>query len=193
MGQGQSSWTARLRAAGSSLALGAAALTLAGCQDVRNALGFDKSPPDEFRIVTRAPLSLPPDYSLRPPQPGAPRPQEQTQFDRARQAVIGGAQPGRGGAAGGSAGQTAFLTRSGADRADPAIRDTVNREAGQASETDETLLERLIFGRQPAEPLVDPTRESQRLREAQATGRAPNESETPTIQRRRRSLLEGLF
>ncbi|MBL8835567.1 MAG: DUF3035 domain-containing protein [Alphaproteobacteria bacterium] len=193
MGQGHSCGTARTRAACFTLALAGTALALSGCQDVRNALGFDKSPPDEFRIVSRAPLSLPPDYSLRPPQPGAPRPQEQTQYERARQAVIGGASPAGGGAAGGSPGQAAFLARSGADRADPAIRDTVNREAGQAAETDETLLERLIFGRQPAEPLVDPTRESQRLREAQATGRAPNESETPTIQRRRRSLLEGLF
>ncbi len=192
MGEGYPSRTAGFRNVAFAVALAGVAFGAGGCGDVRQALGFDKSPPDEFRIVSRAPLSLPPDYSLRPPQPGAPRPQEQTQYDRARQAVIG-QQPTRGGAAGGSPGQSAFLARSGADRADPSIRDTVNREAGQAPDTDETLLERLIYGRQPAEPLVDPSRESQRLREAQATGRAPNESETPTIQRRRRGLLNGLF
>jgi hypothetical protein len=186
------------------IALAGVALATAGCDGVRQTLGIDKSPPDEFRIVSRAPLALPPDFALRPPQPGAPRPQEQSQNQRARQAVIGGgpqaAQPGgRGGApgAGGPAaaspGETAFLARSGAAQADPTIRDTVNRESGQPSETDDTLLERLMFGRSNREQLVDPSRESQRLREAQATGRAPNEGDTPTIQRRRRGLLDGLF
>jgi hypothetical protein len=191
----------RLRAARMTIALAGVTLATAGCDDVRRTLGIDKSPPDEFRIVSRAPLSLPPDFALRPPQPGAPRPQEQSQNQRARQAVIGGQQAtpaaGRNGAAGGPAvaspGEQAFLARSGAAQADPSIRDTVNRESGQPSETDDTLLERLMFGRSNREQLVDPNRESQRLREAQATGRAPNEGDTPTIQRRRRGLLDGLF
>jgi len=185
----------RLRAARITMALAGVALGTAGCDDFRRTLGIDKSPPDEFRIVSRAPLSLPPDFALRPPQPGAPRPQEQTQYDRARQAVIGqgAAQPAARGAVA-SPGEQAFLARTGAGQADPGIRDTVNREAGQPAETDDTLLERLMFGNSaPSGPLVDPSRESQRLREAQATGRAPNEGDTPTIQRRRRGLLDGLF
>src|SRR5262249_52936514 len=93
-----------------------------------------------------------------------------------------------------SPGEAALLARSGASQADPTIRDTVNRESGQPGQTDDTLLERLMFGRSnQGEALVDPDRESQRLREAQATGRAPNEGDTPTIQRRRRGLLDGLF
>jgi hypothetical protein len=203
------------------------ALAVSGCDGVRQTLGIDKSPPDEFRIVSRAPLSLPPDFALRPPQPGAPRPQEQTQYDRARDTVIGrsgqpatgtqpGSQPGSQAAAqarnpaGGSRnasrsattqpataaaspGETALLARSGAAQTDPTIRDTVNRESGQPTEGDDTLLERLLYGHSSAGPLVDPDRESQRLREAQATGRAPNEGDTPTIQRRRRGLLDGIF
>ena len=34
--------------------------------------GPGQAPPDEFQVVRRAPLILPPDYSLRPPEPGAP-------------------------------------------------------------------------------------------------------------------------
>jgi hypothetical protein len=179
-----------------TIALAAVVVATAGCDDVRRTLGIDKSPPDEFRIVSRAPLSLPPDFALRPPQPGAPRPQEQTQYNRARAAVIGqGAGQRATGTPNGTAspGEAALLARSGAAQADPSIRDTVNRESGQPSDSDETLLERLMFGRSNREPLVDATRESQRLREAQATGRAPNEGDTPTIQRRRRGLLDGLF
>ena len=46
-----------------------AALTLAvsACGGFREQLGLEKQSPDEFRVVSRAPLTLPPDYSLRPP------------------------------------------------------------------------------------------------------------------------------
>ncbi len=33
-------------------------------------LGFDKSPPDEFRIITKPALTIPPEFNLRPPLPG---------------------------------------------------------------------------------------------------------------------------
>src|SRR5687767_10455914 len=66
-----------------------AGLAASGCDNARKAMGFDKNTPDEFKIVNRAPLSLPPDYALRPPQPGASRPQEQTVPEQARQALIG--------------------------------------------------------------------------------------------------------
>jgi len=61
-----------------ALTAGLAALggSLAGCQSAAAALGMTKVVPDEFRVVTKAPLTVPPDYSLRPPAPGEPRPQE---------------------------------------------------------------------------------------------------------------------
>ena len=43
---------------------------LNACSDTRAALGLDKAPPDEFAVFSRAPLSLPPDFGLRPPAPG---------------------------------------------------------------------------------------------------------------------------
>ena len=52
------------------------AVGLAGCQSTQRALGMSKVTPDEFRIVTKAPLVVPPDYGLRPPAPGEPRPSE---------------------------------------------------------------------------------------------------------------------
>ena len=45
---------------------------LAGCEGIRDQLGFNKKAPDEFTVVKKAPLVLPPDFSLRPPAPGAP-------------------------------------------------------------------------------------------------------------------------
>lgn len=53
-------------------ALAVLALSVVGCSNVRQQLGFDRPAPDEFQVVRRAPLIMPPDYSLRPPEPGAP-------------------------------------------------------------------------------------------------------------------------
>ena len=62
-----------------------AAIGLAGCQSTQKALGMSKVVPDEFRVVSKAPLAVPPDYALRPPTPGAPRPQDGTTRDQAAQ------------------------------------------------------------------------------------------------------------
>ncbi|MBM3559287.1 MAG: DUF3035 domain-containing protein, partial [Alphaproteobacteria bacterium] len=48
------------------------ALAVGGCgEDTKRSLGLSKPAPDEFSVVSRAPLSLPPNYTLRPPRPGA--------------------------------------------------------------------------------------------------------------------------
>ncbi len=44
-----------------------AVLSLGGCSAIGNALGFSKRPPDEFEVVSKSPLVIPPDYNLRPP------------------------------------------------------------------------------------------------------------------------------
>jgi hypothetical protein len=48
-----------------------------------------KRAPDEFAVVKRAPLIVPPDFDLRPPDPGAPRPNVGRTSDQARVALTG--------------------------------------------------------------------------------------------------------
>ena len=67
---------------GAVLAGGAA---LAGC----SSSGSGGRAPDEFRVVRKAPLTIPPDYNLRPPAPGEARPQELKPADQARAALFG--------------------------------------------------------------------------------------------------------
>ena len=55
-----------------------AVLALSACDSAKKQLGIERQAPDEFAVVKRAPLAMPPDYTLRPPTPGAQRPQEQT-------------------------------------------------------------------------------------------------------------------
>jgi hypothetical protein len=64
-------------------------LILAGCQG--NALNRQR--PDEFAVARQAPLVIPPDYSLVPPQPGAARPQDTAASTQAMQALFGGPAP----------------------------------------------------------------------------------------------------
>ena len=61
-------------------------LALSSCQSVREATGVAKLAPDEFLILTKAPLIIPPDYNLRPPQPGAADRNLSSSADMARNA-----------------------------------------------------------------------------------------------------------
>ena len=51
-------------------------MSLSSCSNVRDALGQNKNAPDEFAVIARAPLSVPPNFNLRVPKLGAERPQE---------------------------------------------------------------------------------------------------------------------
>ncbi len=47
--------------------LAAALLMLAGCDTILGAIGLERHVPDETQVVAHPPLTLPPDYTLRPP------------------------------------------------------------------------------------------------------------------------------
>ena len=182
----------------------AVALPLAtgGCSGVKETLGLTKQSPDEFRVVSRAPLSMPPDYNLRPPTPGAPRPQEGTPRDQAQQAVLGIAPDaippigqGEESEAAQSSGESALLQSAGATGVDPNIRQLVDTETAEDEADSKTLADTLVFWREP-EPygtVVDPALEQKRLQENAATGEPVTAGETPTIVRKKKGALEGLF
>lgn len=174
------------------------AVGLAGCEQFRSVTGQVKQAPDEFQVVSRAPLSLPPDYGLRPPQPGSVRPQEGSVPEQAKRTIVqaaGRSGDARVGDGHSSAAEVALLRAAGATGADPEIRRTVDRESAALIESDRSFTDRLVFWRDPDPPgkVVDPEREARRLREAQALGRPISEGETPVIKRRERGFLEGIF
>jgi len=76
--------------------------------------------PDEFAVQRQAPLVVPPDFSLVPPVPGAPRPAEGTAAQQALEALFGGPSPR-------SAVETSALQRAG--HADQGIRTAVGDPA----------------------------------------------------------------
>ncbi|MQX36487.1 DUF3035 domain-containing protein [Roseospira navarrensis] len=172
---------------------------LTGCDNPKRALGLEKQAPDEFAVVTRAPLSLPPDFNLRPPRPGAARPQEGTPRDQARRVITG--TPLQGGVQpqalpqGASPGEQALLGRAGTDRAIPDIRQVVDEETSVLAEESRSFTDVLLFWREPQTfgTELDASAESRRLRENRALGQPPTTGASPSIQRREQGILEGLF
>ena len=124
-----------------------AVFSLSACENAREAMGIGKQSPDEFAVVTRAPLSMPPDFGLRPPRPGAERPQEKAITDSARDIIVkstGATAPGSPGPET-TKGETALLAKAGAIDADPSIRQTLNRESSSLATEDDSFTDRLIF------------------------------------------------
>ena len=189
------------RGVGRCIAAGVGALALAvalsACEGgIGDALGLGKNAPDEFTVVRSAPLTLPPDFSLRPPRPGEVRPNEEPLRDQARDALL--SEAGAGGdpaAESASQGEAAFIEEAGAGDVDPNIRHVVDREfSGYASE-DESFVDSLIFWQDDDPPgeVVDAAAEAERLRENIEAGKPITGDETPTIRRRDKALLEGIF
>ena len=90
-----------------------ATLVLSGCG--HSGL-FDRVRPDEFAVQRQAPLVVPPDFALTPPQPGAPRPSSHSGQQEALDAMFGGPAPR-------SAVETAAASHAGTP--EPGIRSTV--------------------------------------------------------------------
>jgi len=170
-------------------------LLLAACDsstDLSRTFGFSRDAPDEFSVTTRAPLSMPPDFSLRPPRPGAPRPMEESESRQAETALVPQAAltVGQGTE---SAGQEALVQEAGPPVTN-AIRAQVDADA-RIDQANNGFVDRLLFWQRssPQGIVVDPQKEAQRLRENAALGESPETGDTPIIQPRKKGWLEGLF
>lgn len=165
---------------------------LAGCSgnDVSRTFGLVRDAPDEFAVTTRAPLSMPPDYTLRVPQPGASRPQELNATNAGAAALVPEAALSANAARQVTPGEQALLGAAGpAPQAN--IRALVDRDA-QLAQPDPGFVDKLLFWRSPPVPgtVVDPQKEAQRLRENAALGQPTDTGDTPIIQRKSKSFLD---
>ena len=170
------------------------AVALVACGGVGDSLGIGPlTPPDEFAVVTKAPLVLPPDFGLRPPAPGA----LQSRVLAAEQpdaAVLLGAADGAVLSAGTESdeptkGEAALLAAAGAGDAAPGIRATINLEAGKIAERGRSFADRVIFWQADPGPDVglNAEAEAERLRAEGMTNLPPNIGQPEA--RRTRGLL----
>lgn len=172
-------------------AAGGALLLLSGCggDGLSRSFGLTRATPDEFTVTTLPPLSIPPDWSLRAPQPGQARPTaspaQSAAATLAPATVLAAPTPGSD-----SAGQDALVQAAGP--AAPAdIRARVAAE-GDGGAQDPSLTDRLTSWAKPPQgaALVDPQKEAERLRANAALGRAPDAGDTPVIRPKSSGILD---
>lgn len=135
---------------------------LAACSTATKAFGLKQSAPNEFNILTKAPLVVPPEYNLRPPRIGESSAEDNYTQKAAREALIGNiddVEPSRG--------EMALLSKAGAPRANPEIRIEIDGQNSVERKTD-SLTSRILFwengqGKNPNGTPLDPEAEAARL------------------------------
>lgn len=158
---------------------------LAACslQEARQTLGIEKQSPDEYLVVERAPLSLPPNFDLRPPTPGTAQAQYVDLREQAERILLG---LDDGPAADRSEGEIALLAGAGALNTDARIRQTIDRENGAYIVEDDGFVDDLMFwqGDAGSSLIIDPVAEAERLRENASAGLPVTYGDPPTIRRK---------
>lgn len=187
--------------------ISAMALTmLGGCGEgtLSDRIGLERKPPDEFRVLSRPPLTVPPEFNLRPPSDvaegkSATKQAETLLFGEEDDATS--LRPGSADTAVtavetdalGTSGDENFLSNAGAQMANPNIRDLLRQENKEdAYPEDKSFLEKL---REPAnkEPMVDAAKEAERIKQNEAQGKAIDEGDTPTKKPKDRGVLDKIL
>jgi hypothetical protein len=178
--------------------LGIATLPLGGCDSFNRAIGKTRVIPDEFQVVSNAPLAIPPDYALRPPRVGN-GPEQANPTDQARETVFrAGDSPSQPAPVAPSknmsAGEQDLLRQAGATNAPSDIRRTVDADPTEGVPFDRGLVDKLLFWSGPTTPpsnqTLNPGEEQSRIRVAQSVARPggpaaapPADAPVPTFER----------
>lgn len=154
---------------------------LSGC-GLGSVLSNEKKPPDEFAVVTKAPLVIPPDYALKPPRPGARRPQENTPAEIASQSVFNVREPEPVSEDGKSRGEMLILKATGADQVDSSIRREVDAETIALQKKSNSFTNQIMFWQDGGAPgkIIDPAVERERMIERDAVPRPVPTIDSPT-------------
>ncbi len=126
------------------LVTGVSATSLSAC------LGGAPRAPDEFRVVTKAPLEVPPEYNLRPPRPGTILPSEVSQ-DRTDQAITFGQEIGTTA----SAAERVLIARAGATAVSPVVRTQVDYEEAGVLRKNRRFSDQVLSYTDSGEPIPD--------------------------------------
>jgi hypothetical protein len=166
----------------SAVLMAIAAVGLSACATGSNT-------PDEFRVIRKAPLTVPPDYNLRPPAPGQSRPQELAPDQTARAAVFG-TDIGRTA----SEGEKLLIRQAGGEAVEVNIRQEVDFDSAQVVRKPRSFTDSILnFGRsRDGEPALDPAAEAERIKALKAGDNDLTGGGDVLIRRKASSKLPGL-
>lgn len=150
---------------------------LAACSSAKEELGLTRQSPDEFSVVERAPLSLPPDYTLRPPRAGGPSAPAALSADAQARRVVLGSEAET--VAAPSSATEMLLQKAGATQPQPGIRAQLDKETAVISTQNKTVSEKLLFWDKDKGPNVTPAEKLDASTEAQRLNKEGIKSPTP--------------
>ena len=106
--------------------------------------------PDEFRVVTMAPLTVPPNYKLRPPSAGGSLPPE---LDGSQAVVTAAFGTTIGQDA--SASERALVAAAKANAVDPVVRVQVDYDETKTIRKSKTISDRILFWKSDDQDTID--------------------------------------
>ena len=181
----------------------AVSMALTACSgNVKKTLGLGKQAPDEFKVVSNQPLSVPPDFRLIKPVPGAKRPQSQELDKQAEAALFKASNPASSDAvstniidSNKSKGEEVLLSNAGVQKANPNIRDLLKEERLKTVEVEEEgFFSKLFnFKDDEAAPQLNAIEEKKRISEAQQSGEKITGDEASVREKKDTGLLGKIF
>lgn len=180
-------------------------LTACTGTEVKSALGLKKHAPDEFMVLSRPALTVPPTFDLPAPQDASVAPPSSNAANIAKQVVLGSdntkAKPDAGKK--GKKAESLFLDKAGADAANDSIRqqieDDIQAENPPAPQDDAEgpgffgrLFSPIKLDDKP-DPIVNPLAEKERIKTAKEDGGKVTGEDAATIQPKGESLLDRIF
>lgn len=197
-----------------------------GASGIKETLGIGSRSPDEFRVVSRPPLSVPPQFNLRPPSADAQSPIVVPADKQARSIITGnpvqaqgendigydntvetavmpvesvpidsaknkkGTVSNKGGAS-----SSPFLSKIGADKADPKVREELIEQKMQAQEKKEegSWWSNLTSTTEKKDTLVNAEQESKRIKDNKAANKPVTTGQTPEVKDKDRGLIGNIL
>ena len=165
------------RIAVTCLMLAGMGLMASGCSGFRKAIGEEKSSPDEFEVVVRPPLSLPPNFAASSSQLTETAPAAASQDSPIDARSVAAAELGA--AQGSAADVYQDIFDFSAVPAD--IREIVDEETYGIQFENRIPLQMLFGGLPDVGPVLDKFAEDQRLRRVIREGTSPTDGGTPAL------------
>lgn len=189
----------------------AISLLAGGCSGstVKETLGLTRAAPDEYRVVSRPPLSVPPQFSLQPPSATENAPGQVEASAQAKSLILGNKQSAavtpvassdlsnakaKPGARKATAADSVFLERAGAQNANPHVREEMVEERYSKQQVQDDLPWWNFWDSDDKkDPTVDAKKEAERIKTNEDEGKPVTEGTTPETKGRDTGLLGKIF
>ena len=135
--------------------------------------------PDEFAVMKRQPLSMPPEYNIEPPEPGKEPLKQPNPEKKAKQAIFGQTDETPSNISGTD---NTFLDELGTGEYNPNIRGMLEDELINDPANNKYLIDGLMFwGDKDNSVVIDNLEEAQRLKSNERQGLRVDEGNIPIL------------